>query len=164
MKRVELILDTDVASFMFRECERGAAYSELIGESRAGITLLSIAELRAGVVLKNWGPQKIASLDAFLSRFLLIEASSEIANISGGIRACCEQVGRAVSWPDAWIAATALWLDVPLVAHDRDLEGIPGLRVLTVHKHWQVREEGSILSEGEPLWLGERCVGARYAA
>ncbi|MEJ1962106.1 MAG: PIN domain-containing protein [Gammaproteobacteria bacterium] len=164
MKCVELVVDTDVASFIFKDGERGAAYSELIGERCAGVTLLSIADLRAGVVRKNWGPRKIASLDEFLSRFLVIETSSEIANIGGGIRACCEQVGRAVSWPDAWIAATALWLDVPLVAHDRDLEGIPGLRVLTVHENWQVREEGSVLSEGEPLWLGERSVGARYAA
>lgn len=163
MKYVELVVDTDVASFIFKEDERGAAYSELIGESRTGITLLSIAELRAGVVRKNWGPRKIASLDVFLSRFLLIETSLEIASISGGVRACCEQVGRAVSWPDAWIAATALWLDVPLVAHDRDLEGIPGLRVLTVHESWQVREEGPAPSEGRALWLGERSVRACYA-
>jgi tRNA(fMet)-specific endonuclease VapC len=164
MKRIELVVDTDVASFMFRECERGTAYTELIGERGAGVTVQSIAEFRAGVVRKNWGSRKVASLDEFLARFLLIDASPEIANVSGGIRACCEQVGRAVSWPDAWAAATALRLDVPLVAHDRDLEGIPGLRVLTVHENWQVREEGSVLSAGKPLWLGERCARARYAA
>jgi predicted nucleic acid-binding protein len=164
MKGVELVVDTDVASFIFRSCERGAAYSELIGESRAGVTLLSVAEFRAGVVQRNWGPRKIASLDTFLSRFLLIEARSEIANVSGAIGSCCAHVGRAVSWPDAWAAATALWLDVPLVAHDWDHEGIPGLRVLTIHENWQVREDGAVLSEREPLRLGECRVGDRYAA
>lgn len=164
MKGVELVVDTDVVSFMFRDCERGAAYFTLIGDSRAGVTLLSIAEIYAGVLRKNWGPRKIACLDAFLDRFLLIGASSEIASIGGAIRACCEQVGRSVSWPDAWIAATALWLDVPLVAHDRDLEGVPGLRVLTVHENWQVRAEGPGFREDMPLWLGERSGGARYAA
>ena len=125
--------------------------------------MLAVAEFRAGVVQKNWGSRKIASLDAFLNRYILIEANPEIANVSGGIRACCAGVGRALSWPDAWAAATALWLDVPLVTHDWDLEGIPGLQVLTVHQNWQVREEGAAFSEGEPLWLGGRDVDVRYA-
>ena len=164
MNRIELVVDTDVASFIHNGFELGPAYSKLIAGRCAGITLLAVAEFRAGVVQRNWGPRKIASLDAFLKRYMLIEASSEIANVSGGIRACCAQVGRALSWPDAWAAATALWLDVPLVTHDWDLEGIPGLQVLTAHQNWQVREECAVLSEGGPLWLGERSGGTRYAA
>ena len=163
MNRIELVLDTDVASFIHNRSERGLAYLKLIAGSCAGITVLSIAEFRAGVVKKNWGPRKIESLHDFLTRFLLIEASSEIANISGAVYACCARVGRALSWPDAWAAATALWLDVPLVAHDWDFEGIPGLQILTVHQNWQVREEGAALSESGPLWLGDRATGARYA-
>jgi predicted nucleic acid-binding protein len=158
-----LVVDTDVASFIYDGTERGAAYAKLIAGGCAGVTLLAVAEFRAGVVKKNWGSRKIAALDAFLKRYMLIEPSSEIADVAGGIHACCARVGRALSWPDAWAAATALWLDVPLVAHDWDLEGIPGLQVLTVHQNWQVREEGSIPSEGGPLWLGERGAGARYA-
>jgi predicted nucleic acid-binding protein len=164
MKLIELVVDTDVASFIHEDSERGAAYSELIGGSCAGITMLAIAEFRAGVVQKNWGPRRIALLDTFLNRYMLIEGDSEIANVAGGVRACCALVGRSLSWPDAWAAATALWLDVPLVTHDWDLEGIPGLQVLTIHHGWQVREEGSVFSGGRPLWLGERSSGARSAA
>ena len=149
MKSVELVVDTDVASFLHKGGERGAAYSRLIAGSDAGITMLSI-----------WGLRKIAELDTFLTRFLLIETNSEIANVSGALLACCARVGRALSWPDAWAAATALWLDVPLVTHDWDLEGIPGLQVLTVHQNWQVREEGS--TSEPPLWLGARGDTARY--
>jgi predicted nucleic acid-binding protein len=163
MKLVELIVDTDVASFIHDDTERGAAYSKLMAGSCAGMTLMAVAEFRAGVVQKNWGPRRIASLDAFLQRYMLIETNSEIANVSGGIRACCARVGRALSWPDAWAAATALWLDVPLVTHDWDLEGIPGLQVLTLHQSWQVREQGSVLSGGEPLWLGSRGIGVHCA-
>jgi predicted nucleic acid-binding protein len=100
---------------------------------------------------KIGGLRKIESLHEFLTNFLLIEASSEIANVAGGVSACSAQVGRALSWPDAWAAATALWLDVPLVAHDWDLEGIPGLQVLTVHQNWQVREEGLLSAAGIEL-------------
>jgi predicted nucleic acid-binding protein len=163
MKSTELVVDTDVVSFMFRECERGVAYMDLIGTNARGITVLSLAELRSGVTKANWGARRIASLDAFLNRFRLFEANLEIANLSGAIRGVCERVGRAVSWPDAWAAATALWFDVPLVAHDRDLEGIPGLRVLTLHRSWEVREEGVLSSPSEPLWLGEPFVRPRVS-
>jgi predicted nucleic acid-binding protein len=40
--------------------------------------------------------------------------------------------GRPVAPADAWIAATALLLDVPLVTHNSShYEGIDGLRVIS---------------------------------
>jgi tRNA(fMet)-specific endonuclease VapC len=156
MSDVELVVDTDVISYMFKGGVLGAMFSNLVGTRRAGITSLSLAELRYWAAANDWGHRKIVSLDAFLSRFLLLQAGSEIANIGGAIRASYEQVGRAISWPDAWVAATALWLDVPLVAHDRDFERIPGLRVVTIHEDWQVREQSSILTHSGALWMGER--------
>ena len=38
---------------MFRECERGVAYADLIGMTAKGITALSLAELRSGVTLER---------------------------------------------------------------------------------------------------------------
>jgi predicted nucleic acid-binding protein len=162
MQSVELVADADVVSFMFKRGSLGDAYSRLIGESRTGITWLTLAESRLGIVYDNWGPRRVAMLDAYLSRFFVLGGNSEIANICGGLLGRCKQIGRAVSWPDAWAAATALWLDVPLVAHDRDLERVPGLRVLTLHRDWQVREEGVGASLSSPLWLGERSVASHF--
>jgi predicted nucleic acid-binding protein len=155
MQNVELVADGDVVSYIFRRKALGNAYSQLIGLRRTGITLLAVGESRQGVVYDNWCDQKMAALDAFLGRFFLLDANAEIANVCGGLLGRCMQIGRAISWPDAWAAATALWLDVPLVTHDRDLEKIPGLRVLTLHSDWQVREEGDDIGMGSPLWLGE---------
>ena len=163
MRPVELVADTDVVSYMYKGGALGAMFSDLVGSSSTGITLQSLAELHYWAARNNWGHRKIASLDAFLSRFLLLESDPEIANISGAIRARCDQVGRAISWPDAWVAATALWLRVPLVAHDRDLERIPGLRVLTVHKNWQIREESAVPAHAGVLWLSERSADAGYS-
>jgi predicted nucleic acid-binding protein len=164
MRKAELVADGDVISYMFKRTPLGKAYTELIGSRRTGLTLLAVAESRQGAVYRNWGMDKLAALDAFLGDLVLIESNSEIANVCGGQLGRSIQVGRAVSWPDAWAAATALWLDVPLVAHDWDLEGIPGLRILTVHENWQVREESPAPSERGPLWLGEGSLGVRYAA
>jgi len=46
MQRVELVADADVVSFMFKRGSLGDAYSRLIGESRTGITWLTLAESR----------------------------------------------------------------------------------------------------------------------
>ena len=156
MSAIELVVDEDVVSFMFRRRALGNAYSQLIGPCRTGITWLTIAESRQGIVYRNWGSPRIAALDAFLSRFFVVRANSEIANICGGLLGRAKQIGRVISWPDAWAAATAIWLDVPLVTHDRDLEKIPGLRVLTMHADWQVREEGAWSAHSKGVWLGEQ--------
>ena len=155
MAHVELLADSDVVSYIYKREPRGQAFSDLIGGRPTGITLLSVAESRKGAVYANWGDREIARLHAFLSRFFVVEFNAEIANVCGGLLGRCPQIGVSISWPDAWAAATALWLDVPLVAHDRDLEGVPGLRVLTVHANWQVRETDRGAYEGGPLWLGE---------
>jgi predicted nucleic acid-binding protein len=161
MRKIELVADGTVVSYMFRRRALGNAYTQLIGDCPTGITLLAVSESRQGVVYGNWGDPKIAALDAFLSRFFIL---AEIANICGGILGRCKQVGRAMSWPDAWAAARALWLDVPLVIHDRDVEKVPGLRVLTVHVDWQVREEGADASLSAPPWIGERSAAAHCDA
>ena len=74
-------------------------------------------------------------------------------------------IGEPLDWAThSWTAACALWLDVPLVTHDKDLQGIPDLRVLTVHDKWRIGEE--TLGETAPsgIWIGRVGEGAnRYA-
>jgi predicted nucleic acid-binding protein len=45
---------------------------------------------------------------------------------------CYQKKGRPISFPDAWIAAAALQLNIPLVTHNaRDYEAVDGLTILT---------------------------------
>ena len=140
MTQVVMVVDTNVVSYIFKGTALGRDYANLINGRPAGITLLSLAELHAGVVRGDWGHERVQRLDAVVSRFAAIPGNSEVANLCGVLLGRCQDVGRAMDWPDAWAAATAIWLDVPLVTHDRDLEGIPGLRVLTLHQEWCVRD------------------------
>jgi predicted nucleic acid-binding protein len=48
--------------------------------------------------------------------------------------ACAAQghaLGERIHEADRWIAATAVWLGVPLVTHDGVFRNTPGLRLLT---------------------------------
>jgi|GEM_PF-1921179 len=162
MAPIELVADTNVVSYLFKENALGEVYFDLIGRRRTGVTPLSIAELRSGVESDNRGHQRIGMLDEFAGRFVLLPATAEVANLCGTILGRCKRVGRAMKWPDAWAAATAIWLDVPSVTHDRDLEGIPGLQVLTAHEEWRVCEEHFRYGTSGGLWSGESS-GRQYA-
>jgi tRNA(fMet)-specific endonuclease VapC len=139
MTNVKLLADTNVISYMFRGSPLGDGYTTLIGGLPTGITLLSLAELHYGIALNQWGDAKLRSLNVFLTKFSLLPGSIEISELCGHLRAQRERVGRRIELADAWIAATALWFDIPVVTHDRDLEAIPGLRVRTLHNSWTTR-------------------------
>jgi len=153
MSSVQLIADTNVVSYLFNKSALGFEYAELIDCRNVGITAHSIAELRTGAVIAQWGERRLNELLRFLEKFAHVPYTKEMAQVCGGIRGHRTRIGEPIDWPDAWAAACALWLDVPLVTHDRDLEGIPGLRVLTVHREWRVREEA--FGALGTLWLGE---------
>jgi predicted nucleic acid-binding protein len=155
MSPAQLVADTNVVSYLFNKSPLGFAYAELIGSRSVGITGLSIAELRAGAVIAKWGERKLTEQSCFLERLIHVPDTAWMAEVCGALRGLRTRTGRPIDWPDAWAAACALWLDVPLVTHDRDLEGIPGLRVLTLHREWRVREEAFGALGGGSLWLGE---------
>jgi tRNA(fMet)-specific endonuclease VapC len=136
----KLVIDTNVISYLHRADALGKDYLLLIGGRPAGVTILTLAELHYGISLGGWGDKQRCRLDAILSTFLVLQAPAVVAEICGNLRAERARVGIPIDLADAWIAATALWYDLPLVTHDRDLEAIPGLQVLTLHKGWQLRD------------------------
>jgi predicted nucleic acid-binding protein len=155
MKDVELIADTNGISYLFRRCSLGLAYEELIASRHLGITGCTIAEIRRGATLARWGERKLQEQLRFLDQFSHVPDTREMAELCGSLHAARRISGTPIDWPDAWSVACALWLDVPLVTHDRDLERIPGLRVVTAHKEWCVRDRRYRAIEREPLWMRE---------
>jgi predicted nucleic acid-binding protein len=155
MSAVELVADTNVVSYLFNGVLLGSVYEELIDSRQVGLTGCSIAELRAGAVNAKWGERRLQAQQRFLDEFSHVPDTREMAELCGAIRVERSRIGKPIGWPDAWAAACALWLDVPLVTHDRDHEVIPGLQVLTAHSTWRVRETDDDFLDGGPLWLSE---------
>jgi predicted nucleic acid-binding protein len=155
MTSVELIADTNVISYIHAESSLGLAYRDLIDHREVGLTGHTIAELSAGPVISRWGERRLIRYLQFLEGFTHVPCTREMAEICGAIRGMRRRIGEPIDWADAWAAACALWLDVPLVTHDKDLEGIPDLRVITVRDEWRVGEE--TLGEATPsgIWIGE---------
>lgn len=144
MTAAKLLADTNVVSYLFRNSTLGAAYWALIAGRPIGVSLLTLEEIKFGAAINRWSPKSTRRLDAFLSTLVFLPMDREIGEICSRLRAQRQREGRRIELPDAWNAATALWHEIPLVTHDRDLEGIPGLRVLTLHDDWRVREPGIV--------------------
>ena len=94
MRPVQLVVDTNVVSYMFNESPLGIAYEELIGSRDVGITGYSIAEVRAGVVMARWGERRLAEHARFLDEFSHVADTREMAELCGAIRAMRSRVGR----------------------------------------------------------------------
>ena len=67
-----------------------------------------------------------------LDQFTLIPADGAMARMWAQVRTDCERVGRPIGFADAWIAATALQLNIPLVSHNaKHYEPLEALTVIT---------------------------------
>lgn len=74
--------------------------------------------------------KKLRRLLLTLEGFTVIESNPELCRLWGEIRALRKRQPIAVD--DAWIAATALVYDCPLVTHNAaDFRRIPGLQIIT---------------------------------
>jgi tRNA(fMet)-specific endonuclease VapC len=127
-----LLVDTDVVSFLFKGDSRASEYAPILQGNRIAVSFMTVSELFQWAALRNWGVQKIDRLEQTLSSYLVIPPDIELCRIWGNLRAQRQSIGRAISPQDAWIAATAIRHNLPLVTHNaKDFQEIPGLEVRT---------------------------------
>jgi tRNA(fMet)-specific endonuclease VapC len=128
-----LLLDTDVVSFLLKGDSRSQKYEPIIQGHQLALSFMTVAELFQWAAVRNWGTQRIASLERSLASYLIIPVNIELCRIWGNLRAERQTIGQPLSAQDAWIAATSVRHDLPLVTHNaKDFQNIPKLQVLTV--------------------------------
>ena len=129
-----LILDTDVASYPFKNSPRTKPFRPLRKGKRPALAFVSIAELFKWTLKRGWGPEKVEQLEAALRRYVVIPYDRDLAWAWARVVAVCEDAGRPIAPSDAWIAATALRHDVPLLTnnlkHYEAAETMCGLQLL----------------------------------
>lgn len=132
MKDSYLLVDTNIVSYAFKGDDCILLYAEVLAGKQLAISFMTIAELFQWTVVRNWGKNRIGQLEEALRSYLGLFPDMELCRLWGQIRAQCRAVGRPISPQDAWIGATALRYQLPLVTHNPDdFEAIEGLMVLT---------------------------------
>jgi len=127
-----LVVDTDVVSFLAKDHPIAEQYRGLLEGRELAISVVTIAEIEYGMESRQWSEARKGRMRRVLARFTPIAAEGETARIWAQIRVHCERKGRPIGFADAWIAATAMQLNVPLVSHNaRHYRPIDELTVIT---------------------------------
>lgn len=132
-----VVVDTNV--FGAELTRRGApvvrAYGRHVDGHDLVISFVTVAELRYGARLAGWGVQRLRRLEARLALAAIVWAGDGLLSAYVSLRYECTTSGHPLGQKhheaDRWIAATARWLDVPLVAHDSVFRDAPGVTVVT---------------------------------
>ncbi len=124
-----VVLDTDVVSFLFKRDTRSELYLPYLENREWFISFMTEAELEQWAITANWSAKRIEWLRIFISRFAIVPSSHELVVKWAQAMAAARKNGRRIEAADAWIAATALLYDAPLLTHNKsDYLGVPGLR------------------------------------
>jgi tRNA(fMet)-specific endonuclease VapC len=127
-----VVLDTDVVSFLFKSDTRAHSYLPHLHDRQWLISFMTEAELEQWALLSNWHSKRIEWLRVFLGRFLVVPSSRDLVLKWAEVMVAARKAGRRLETADAWIAATAVLFDAPLITHNvSDYLGVPGLKLLT---------------------------------
>jgi len=89
--------------------------ARLAGASVA-ITFVTLGELTKWALVRSWGPRRLAALDRFLSRVVVLPYSERVARRWGELQAHAQLRGRPRPVNDTWIAACCLVRALPLAS------------------------------------------------
>ena len=126
-----IVTDTNVVSYIFSGHELAALYLPEVESQRTLISFATLEELWFGAYNGNWGDRRKNELALHLEQYEVIWPDAELVEICARLRSHRKADGREMSTGDAWIAATALRLNCPLVSHDLDFEEIDGLKLIS---------------------------------
>jgi len=127
-----LLVDTTVVSYLLKEHSLASRYRELLTGNLLGVSFMTIAELYCWPLQRGWGEKRFSDLKAHLARYVVLAHDDAV---SWEWAQLVSRKGRPMSFPDAWIGATALRYGVPLVTHNaRHFDHITELEIITVPK------------------------------
>jgi predicted nucleic acid-binding protein len=127
-----VVVDTDVVSYFFKNDSRAEAYRPHLDGNLLIISFMTVAELDVWALQSRWGTQRRSRLEEHLERYAIYHASRQLCRGWAEVTAGARRKGRPIDCADAWIAATALILSVPLVTHNvRHYAQVDGLELIT---------------------------------
>ena len=129
---MSVVVDTDVVSFLYKQDDRGSFYLPYLSHQLPVISFMTLAELERWTLAANWGQRRRTHLMQYLRRYAIHPSSALLCRKWAEVIDDARRNGRPVATSDAWIAATALLLDVPLLTHNSsDFEAIADLTLIS---------------------------------
>lgn len=136
--RSPVVIDTGVYGAPLSRAghERAFRYRALVNDRHWAICFVTVAELRFGASFARWGSSRLIRLESLVARAAVVWGGPQLLQQYADVRAWCVRSGHGLGQKDheadRWVAATAMMLDIPLVAHDAIFKNVDGLELLTL--------------------------------
>ena len=127
-----LVVDTDVVSYLFKNHPLAKLYDpDLIGRTLV-LSFMTVAELERWAIQSRWGETRRNRLNWYLRPYAVLPYDRALCTKWAEVTVAAQARGFRIECADAWVAATALLYDLPLVTHNyADYRGVPGLRLIS---------------------------------
>ncbi len=126
------VIDTDVWSYLYKGRNEAKLYEPHLFGNLLVISFQTQAELLRGVIAANWGTRRRQHLESRLNKYVVEPSSYTLSLRWAQAMDSARRNGRPIAAADAWVAATALHLDVPLITHNRNhFLGVDGLTLIS---------------------------------
>jgi predicted nucleic acid-binding protein len=109
------VIDTEVFSFFLKKDSRAELYRPHTDGHLLFLSFMTVAELERWAILNNWGQNKIALLEKAFKRYVNQHSNRDICSILAEIMTDSKLNGLNISISDAWIASTAISLQIPII-------------------------------------------------
>ena len=132
----DIVVDTDVFSFILRNDSRAASYMSRFAGVRLHLSFCTVGEALFGVerLPESQTKRELAEgIERELRRYTIVEPSITVARHWAAIRAECERDGNTIPREDAWVAACARMLGCAVATHnERHFRNVRGLEIVTL--------------------------------
>ena len=126
-----VVVDTDVVSYLFKLDTRADFYKPHLRGHLLLISPMTLAELEAWALEHKWGDRRRSEMRGHLKQFMLAPFHENLCVKWAEATDSARRSGRPINSSDAWVAAAALYYDVPLVTHNKtDYLGVTNLKLI----------------------------------
>ena len=126
-----VVVDTDVVSLVFKADSRAEKYVSALSAPDLLISFMTEAELERWILQARWGSERIVRFRTYLKRFVSVPSSRDLIVGWAEVMVVARSLGRRIEVADAWVAATALLYDAPLLTNNPgDYVGVAGIKLL----------------------------------
>ena len=126
------VIDTDVWSYLYKGRDEAKLYEPHLFGNILVISFQTQAELLRGALAANWGAQRRQHLESRLNKYVVEPSSYALSLRWAQAMDSARRNGRPIAAADAWVAATALHLGVPVITHNRNhFIGVDGLTIIS---------------------------------
>jgi tRNA(fMet)-specific endonuclease VapC len=127
-----VVVDTDVLSFLFKRDSRAEGYRPYMTGKLLVLSFMTVVELERWALVRNWGQTRRARMEEYLRNFGIYPFDRALCLKWAEVSDRARRNGRRIECADAWIAATAVLHNIPVITHNAsDYAGVDGLAIIS---------------------------------